>query len=159
MGKEDRVVDPGFDSWAHLDYVASITGGSGGKTLNKRLCVPIEGGKENTAMARVRATCDHCGDTELSIEAVSVRICREDHDGTYSFRCPECGASHEKGASRRTLDLLVSSGADVTFWSVPVERLVDMGIGPLTHDYLLEFHERLQDDAGLAAALGELVGD
>lgn len=110
-------------------------------------------------MARVRATCDHCGDTELSIEAVSVRICREDHDGTYAFACPECERSHEKEASRRTLDLLVASGAAVTFWSVPVERLVDLGVGPLTHDHLLDFHDKLQDDAGIAAALGELVGD
>ena len=110
-------------------------------------------------MARVRATCDHCGDTELAIEAVSVRICREDHDGTYSFGCPECGRTHEKPASRRTLDLLVASGADVTFWSVPVENLVDFGVGPLTHDDLLEFHDKLQDDAAIAAALGELVGD
>lgn len=110
-------------------------------------------------MARVRATCDHCGDTELSIEAVSVRICREDHDGTYAFHCPECDRSHEKEASRRTLDLLVASGADVTFWSVPVERLVDLGVGPLTHDHLLDFHDKLQDDDAIAAALGSLVDD
>jgi len=110
-------------------------------------------------MARVRATCDQCGDTELSIDEVSVRICREDHDGTYSFNCPECSLAHEKDASRRTLDLLVASGADVTFWSVPVERLVDLGVGPLTHDHLLDFHDQLQDDAAIAAALGELVQD
>jgi len=95
----------------------------------------------------------------LSIGAVAVRICREDHDGTYAFRCPECSAPHEKEASRRTLDLLVASGAKVTFWSVPIERLVDLGVGPLTHDHLLDFHDKLQDDAAMAAALGELVGD
>ena len=110
-------------------------------------------------MARVRATCDHCGDTELSIQAVSVRICREDHEGTYSFRCPSCDAMHQKEASRRTLDLLVASGAAVTFWSIPMERIVDAGIGPLTHDELLEFHDKLQDEAAVAAALGQLVGD
>lgn len=110
-------------------------------------------------MARVRATCDQCGDTELPIEAVSVRICREDHDGTYAFACPDCTRVHQKEASRRTLDLLVASGAAVTFWSVPVERLVDVGVGPLTHDHLLDFHDKLQDDTAMAAALGELVGD
>lgn len=109
-------------------------------------------------MARVRATCDQCGDTELSIDGVSVRICREDHDGTYLFECPDCGTAHEKGASRRTLDLLVSSGADVTFWSVPVERLVN-DVGPLTHDHLLDFHQMLQDDTAVEAALGELLGN
>ncbi|MFT4597260.1 MAG: hypothetical protein ACI9TF_001508 [Paracrocinitomix sp.] len=110
-------------------------------------------------MARVRATCDYCGDTELSIDAVSVRICREDHDGTYAFACPDCTQPHEKEASRRTLDLLVASGAAVTFWSVPVERLVDFGVGPLNHDDLLDFHDKLQDDTAIATALGELVGD
>lgn len=110
-------------------------------------------------MARVRATCDHCGDTELSIDAVAVRICREDHDGTYGFDCPECGRNHEKDASRRTLDLLVASGANVTFWSVPVERLVAPTTEPLTHDDLLDFHNSLQDDVAIAAALGELVDD
>ena len=110
-------------------------------------------------MARVRATCDSCGDTELAIDAVAVRICREDHDGTYTFGCPECGLTHEKEASRRTLDLLVASGAPVTFWSVPVENLVGADAGPLTHDHLLDFHDVLQDDAAIAAALGALVGD
>jgi len=100
-------------------------------------------------MARVRATCDTCGDTELGIDQVSVRICREDHDGTYAFKCPTCETSHEKEASRRTLDLLVSSGADVTFWSIPVERLVHDDLEPLTHDHLLDFHEKLQDDGAL----------
>ncbi len=110
-------------------------------------------------MARVRATCDHCGDTELSIDAVAVRICREDHDGTYAFSCPECSMAHEKEASRRTLDLLVASGASVTFWSVPVEHLIAAGAGPLTHDHLLDFHDKLQDDAAIATALGLLVDD
>ena len=76
----------------------------------------------------------------------------------YTFSCPECGLSHEEEASRRTLDLLVASGAEVVFWSVPVEALVDTGLGPLTHDYLLDFHENLQDDALLGHALGELAG-
>ena len=107
-------------------------------------------------MARVRATCEHCGDTELAIEDVSVRICREDHDGVYAFHCPLCGEFHEKEASRRTLDLLVASGAEVTFWSVPVERLVDLAVGPLTHDHLLDFHRQLQDDDLIETALGEL---
>jgi len=95
----------------------------------------------------------------LTIEAVAVRICREDHDGTYAFVCPDCNLGHEKPASRRTLDLLVASGAAVTFWSVPVERLVDLSVGPLTHDHLLDFHDKLQDDAAMAIALGELVDD
>ena len=110
-------------------------------------------------MARVRATCDRCGDTELSIEAVSVRICREDHDGTYTFACPDCSTSHEKEASRRTLDLLVASGAEVTFWSVPVESVVQTGLGALTHDDLLDFHELLCDDSAIESALGSLVDD
>ena len=110
-------------------------------------------------MARVRATCDRCGDTELPIDGVAVRICREDHDGTYSFACPDCSTEHEKEASRRTLDLLVASGAEVIFWSVPVERIVEHGLGALTHDDLLDFHQLLTNEDALADALGSLVDD
>lgn len=110
-------------------------------------------------MARVRATCENCGDIELSIEGVSVRICREDHDGTYLFTCSSCNTKHQKSASRRTLDLLVSSGAEVIFWSVPVERIVGASLGALTHDDLLDFHRKFQDDSLVAEALGQLVDD
>lgn len=110
-------------------------------------------------MARVRATCETCGDIELSIDDVSVRICREDHDGTYSFTCPTCVTHHQKEASRRTLDLLVASGADVVFWSVPIERILEPNLGALTHDHLLDFHRKVQDDDLLAEALGALVDD
>lgn len=110
-------------------------------------------------MARVRATCDECGDIELTIDEVAVRICREDHDGVYTFTCPKCERSHEKQASRRTLDLLVASGADVVFWSIPIENIVDHGLGPLTHDDLLDFHEQLQDESLIESAFGDLVKD
>ncbi len=53
----------------------------------------------------------------------------------------------------------MASGASVTFWSVPVERIVDLSVGPLTHDHLLDFHHKLQDDEAIAAALGALVDD
>lgn len=110
-------------------------------------------------MAKVRATCETCGDIELTIDGVNVRICREDGEGTYLFDCPQCNRGHEKDASRRTLDLLVASGASVVFWSVPVETTVTPDLGPLTHDDLLDFHKLLANDGVVASALGALVGD
>lgn len=107
-------------------------------------------------MARVRATCDECGDVELAISGVSVRICRDRDEGTYQFDCPVCSQSHENAASRRTLDLLAASGAEVSFWSTPVERILNPNIGPLTHDELLDFHAFIGDDSRIEAALGHL---
>ena len=110
-------------------------------------------------MARVRATCEDCGDVELTITDVVVRICREDAEGTYLFGCPTCGRRHEKVASKRTLDLLVASGASVVFWSVPVETIVTPDLGPLTHDDLLDFHKLLGETGVLESALGALAAD
>lgn len=110
-------------------------------------------------MARVRATCEQCGDVELSVEAVTVRICDSADDGTYVFTCPDCLASLEKESSRQTLDLLVASGAQVVMWSQPVERIVDSGLGPLTHDELLDFHYMVADDSRFATAFDQLIGD
>ncbi len=110
-------------------------------------------------MAQVRATCNRCGDIELTIDAVTVRLCRDDGDHGYLFACPDCGAEHSKLAQRRTLDLLVANGAEVVVWSAPIERIVTTGLRPLTHDDLLDFHRLLCDDHATEAALGNFVDD
>lgn len=109
--------------------------------------------------ARVRATCNDCGDIELPVRDVEVRVCREDNDGVYRFVCPKCAKAHEKDATRRTLDLLIASGSQVIYWSVPMERIVESELGPLTHSHLVDFHKRLDNDEQFVAALGELFDE
>lgn len=107
--------------------------------------------------ARVRATCTKCGDIELPVRQVEVRVCREDNDGVYRFECPKCEKLHEKSAARRTLDLLIASGSRVIYWSVPVEQIIEEDLGPLTHSHLLDFNRDLTDEDKFSQALGELL--
>ena len=94
----------------------------------------------------IRASCPTCGDVELTIRDVTVRVCAADNSGAYTFRCPSCAVIVAKDAEDRIVDLLVSSGVDLEVWRLPAE-LFEQRVGePLTHDDLLEFHELLEDE-------------
>lgn len=108
-------------------------------------------------MATIRASCDHCGDVELTTADVEVRVCVDDNQGSYSFACPSCTTVVVKSAEPRTVDLLVASGVSYATWNLPAELLEPRGIGGLiTHDDILDFHELLGDDDRLAEALSAL---
>ncbi|MEM7273734.1 MAG: hypothetical protein AAF547_11690 [Actinomycetota bacterium] len=106
-------------------------------------------------MATIRASCSDCGDVELTTKDVHVRICDDTNQGTYSFRCPHCGMTVVKPAETRTIDLLVASGVSFTTWRLPAE-LNEPRVGePINHDDLLDFHDLIQDENRLNAALAE----
>lgn len=95
---------------------------------------------------RIRASCDECGDVELRVDDVVVRVCIDDDAGSYVFRCPSCEMSIVKHAEPRVVELLVASGVEVAAWSMPAE-LSERPTGPaFTHDDLLDFHELLESD-------------
>ena len=105
-------------------------------------------------MATIRASCDDCGDVELTTQDVQVRICEDTEQGTYGFRCPVCQMMVAKAAETRTIDLLVASGVSCVTWALPAElheRPVDGE--PLSHDDLLDFHHALRDDEAMAREL------
>ncbi len=108
-------------------------------------------------MATIRASCHDCGDVELTTRDVHVRICDDNSQGTYSFRCPHCRMTVVKPAESRTIDLLVASGVSFTTWRLPAE-LNEAHVGePISHDDLLDFHHLLNDDIKLSAALAEFT--
>ena len=72
-------------------------------------------------MTTIRASCPTCGDVELTVKDVTVRVCAEDNSGTYSFVCPECTQAVSKPAEPRIVDLLVSSGVRMSVWHLPAE--------------------------------------
>jgi hypothetical protein len=73
-------------------------------------------------------------------------VCSDDESGSYCFRCPACERAVSKDASRRIVDLLVSSGVRLQVWRRPAE-LLEMHDGPsLTPDDLLDFHLLLRQD-------------
>lgn len=107
-------------------------------------------------MATVRASCQDCGDVEITTDEVQVRVCVESSLGSYSFRCPRCELLVAKPAEAGVVHLLVSSGAPLTMWRLPAE-LAEVHAGPpLTHDDLLNFHQLLETD-GWFARLAAMV--
>jgi hypothetical protein len=97
-------------------------------------------------MATIRASCGDCGDVELTTNDVRVRVCVEDNQGTYTFRCPHCRFAVVKPAEPRIVDLLVASGVRLSTWSLPAELYEAHRGDPITHDDLLDFHALLSGD-------------
>ena len=96
---------------------------------------------------RIRASCADCGDVELRVDDVQVRICADDNAGSYVFRCPGCDMAVVKEAEPRVVDLLLASGVSLTTWSLPAELAERTSSEPaFTHDDLLDFHHELASD-------------
>ena len=90
---------------------------------------------------RIRASCADCGDVELRVDDVQVRVCAEDNAGSYVFRCPSCDMAVVKDAEPRVVDLLLASGVTMTTWTRPAELDEARPTAPaFTHDDLLDFH-------------------
>ncbi len=92
-------------------------------------------------MATIRASCADCGDVELTTRDVEVRVCTDDNQGTYSFRCPSCEIVVVKPADPRIVELLVATGVRLATWRLPAELFESRSGGPITHDDLLDFHD------------------
>jgi uncharacterized protein YlaI len=104
-------------------------------------------GTENTKgvpVTTIRASCPTCGDVELTIPDVTVRVCAADNRGAYTFRCPDCRGAVAKDAEPRIVDLLVSSGVKLEVWQLPAEIYERRSGDPIDHDDLLDFHALLQ---------------
>ena len=98
-------------------------------------------------MTTIRANCPSCGDVQLRATELTVRVCSDDEPGSYWFRCPACERPVAKDASRRIVDLLVSSGVRMQVWRLPAELREPQYPGaPLTPDDLLDFHLMLERD-------------
>jgi uncharacterized protein YlaI len=107
----------------------------------------------------IRASCPTCGDVELTVKDVTVRVCAEDNSGTYSFICPECAHAVSKPAEPRIVDLLVSSGVRMSVWHLPAEMFEPHAAGDvISHDDLLDFHELLEDDGWFSRLSGMVHG-
>jgi hypothetical protein len=88
---------------------------------------------------------------QLRAADLVVRVCSDDESGSYTFRCPTCTVAVAKGASKRIVDLLVSSGVRMEVWRLPAE-LLEPRVGPaLEPDDLLDFHLMLEGDDWFSA--------
>ena len=94
----------------------------------------------------IKASGHDCGDVELAVRDLSVRVCFEGEHGSYVFRCPTCQMSVVKPAEPRIVDMLVASGVPLIEWRLPAELFEPRGGAPITHDDLIDFHRLLQRD-------------
>lgn len=88
----------------------------------------------------IRGNCPSCGDVQLKASELTVRVCSDDERGSYCFRCPDCRKCVAKDASRRIVDLLVSSGCRMQVWRLPAELKEEHVGPPFVPDDLLDFH-------------------
>lgn len=93
---------------------------------------------------------------QLKASELTVRVCSDNDQGSYCFRCPGCDGAVAKEASRRIVDLLVSSGVRMQVWRRPAELLEPHDGPALAPDDLLDFHLLLRED-GWFANLHEMV--
>lgn len=105
-------------------------------------------------MATIRATCPTCSDVELTTRDLSVLICSDTNQGSYSFRCPTCSMAVAKQAEPRIIDLLVSSGVRMQLWRLPAELHEPKHGQPFCWDDVLELHDLLEQPGWFAQLLG-----
>jgi len=100
-------------------------------------------------VATIRARCPHCGDVRLRTHQVTVRVCADDDQGSYWFRCPICKTAVAHDARPEIVELLVEAGVRRHVWNRPAE-LSEVRTGPpITSDDVLDFHLLLQSDEWL----------
>lgn len=105
------------------------------------------------AVTVVRAHCTECGDVSMTTRDVTVRVC-EDHPGlsTFRFTCPKCRRVNVRSDKHRTCELLEAAGVAVERWQLPEELWEPRSGDPISHDDLLNFHDKL--DAEIEGILG-----
>jgi hypothetical protein len=97
-------------------------------------------------MVIIKATCTACGEVDLKVEQIRLRI-RAGEEASYSFDCPVCEDTIVKPADARIVQLLVSGGV------VPevIQDLPSNALPPITYDDLLDFHLLLESEDAIAS--------
>jgi predicted RNA-binding Zn-ribbon protein involved in translation (DUF1610 family) len=113
-------------------------------------------------MTTIRTTCPHCGEVDMSPEAVLLSVRDLVGEGSYRFSCPECSNTVEKPADRKIVALLLSAGVELgepQQETAPLQP-VDASLyeehpegPPFTLDDVITFHFLLEDDDLLYRAL------
>jgi 4-hydroxy-3-methylbut-2-en-1-yl diphosphate synthase IspG/GcpE len=105
-------------------------------------------------MSLLKTTCEQCGEIELPVERVLLRICEDDDRGVCVIRCPSCGRRFVKEANDAMIVMLLAVGIEVSMWSSALTGSGSSGaasgdLGAITHQELADFGRRLGDEADL----------
>jgi hypothetical protein len=97
----------------------------------------------------LKTTCDECGEIELPVERVLLRICETDDSGVCVIRCPQCGRRFVKEANDAMIVMLLAVGIEVSMWSAAVTGPITGDLPAITHDDLVVFQRHLGNDSEL----------
>jgi hypothetical protein len=131
-------------------------------------------------MTTIRARCPHCGEVDMTPDAIELAVRGDTGTGSYRFICPACLTLVQKRADRKIVDLLSSVGVSVAAAGAPslldeigasssgTTTMFDMPYDPpspppaehppFTYDDLITFHFLLEDDTWLAEMIGKASG-
>ncbi|MFN8049885.1 MAG: hypothetical protein U0Q22_00405 [Acidimicrobiales bacterium] len=100
-------------------------------------------------MSLLKTTCERCGEIELPVTRVLLRICEDDDSGVCVIRCPSCGRRFVKQANDAMIVMLLAVGIEVSMWSSALTDPAPRNLGAITHAELEDFGRRLGDEADL----------
>lgn len=69
----------------------------------------------------VTTRCPNCGEVEIPLGSVVMRVCDEDQSATLSCRCPQCAGRFVRPLVDGEALLLAMFDVAVTCWSLPSE--------------------------------------
>lgn len=97
-------------------------------------------------MPIIRASCQGCGDVELSPTDLKILVCSNTGDTSYTFLCPGCGLLMSKNTDRQVVEVLVSAGVKMSFWRLPGELSENPAGPPIGIDDLISFHFEISSE-------------
>ena len=100
-------------------------------------------------VAFLKTTCECCGEIELPVDRVVLRICEHEERGVCVFRCPSCSRRFVREANDAMIVMLLAVGIEVSMWSSAVTGPVDGDLPAITHDDLATFRHHLGQDSEL----------
>jgi predicted RNA-binding Zn-ribbon protein involved in translation (DUF1610 family) len=100
-------------------------------------------------MSFLKTTCEQCGEIELPIGRVLLRIDERDEQGVCVFRCPTCGLRFVKEANDAMIVMLLAAGIEVSMWSSAVAGSAPDDLPAITVDDLETFRRHLGNDSEL----------
>jgi hypothetical protein len=76
---------------------------------------------EEDPMSFVTTSCPECGEVEIPLDTVILRVCEDNDSASCALLCPQCGARFTKPVDDGMSVLLVTFGVNIEPWQRPAE--------------------------------------
>lgn len=104
-------------------------------------------------MTFVTTTCSACGEIEVPLGRVLLRVSEPAGSAACVVRCPSCGERLVKEADLAMSSLMMTLGVEVSRWGSLLSRGAPSDLGMITAEELDAFCARMADDAALVRHL------